>query len=136
MLLNMNIFRFCGDMCHLFSIFILIIRLNITKNSKGVSLKTQELFLLVFISRYLDLFTGHWVSLYNTIMKLLYIGSTGGIVYVIREVNPWKRTYSEEVRHQDTFQHLPFCVGPAAAFAFLICFIGMNIYVYLYLSIC
>jgi ER lumen protein retaining receptor len=28
----------------------------------GISLKTQELYLLVFATRYLDLFT-HWVSL-------------------------------------------------------------------------
>ena len=104
MLLNMNIFRLCADMSHLFSILILIVRCNVTKNSKGVSLKTQELFLLVFVTRYLDLFFGHFVSVYNTVMKITYITTSAIIVYYIREVNPWQRTYKEEVSHQDTFQ--------------------------------
>ena len=91
-------------MCHLFSILILMVRLNITKNVKGISLKTQELFLLVFLTRYLDLFFGHFVSVYNTIMKITYIATSATIVYYIREVNPWQRTYREEVKHEDTFQ--------------------------------
>ena len=100
----MNIFRFCGDMSHLFSILILMVRLSITKNVKGISLKTQELFLLVFLTRYVDLFFGHYVSLYNTVMKITYITTSALIVYYIREVNPWQRTYREEVKHEDTFQ--------------------------------
>lgn len=39
----------------------------------GISLKTLELYLLVFLTRYVDLFT-NFVSLYNTSMKVIYIG--------------------------------------------------------------
>lgn len=38
----------------------------------GISLKTQQLYLLVFVSRYTDLFTNH-TSAYNTVMKVLYL---------------------------------------------------------------
>ena len=38
---------------------------------------------MVFVFRYLDLFT-NYVSAYNTTMKILYIGLSGCIVYMIR----------------------------------------------------
>ena len=79
----MNIFRLAGDMSHVFSIIILLLRLNVAKNANGVSLKTQELFLIVFCTRYLDLLI-RYISLYNSTMKILYIGSTAAIVHMIR----------------------------------------------------
>lgn len=33
---------------------------------------------------YLDLFTGNYVSMYNTLMKLFFIGSSAYIVYLMR----------------------------------------------------
>ena len=42
----------------------------------GISFKTQALYVAVFVTRYLDLFLGEWVSLYNTLMKLFFIGSS------------------------------------------------------------
>lgn len=53
------------------------------ENWSGVSLKTQELFLIVFCTRYLDLFT-RFISMYNSVMKVLYIGTTGAIIHLIR----------------------------------------------------
>ena len=44
---------------------------------------------MVFVFRYLDLFT-NFVSIYNTTMKILYIGLSGYIVYMIRNKEPWK----------------------------------------------
>ena len=38
---------------------------------EGISVKTQELYLLVFVCRYLDLFDNY--STYNTIFKVMYI---------------------------------------------------------------
>ena len=64
-------------MSHVFSIIILLLRLQVAKNANGVSLKTQELFLIVFCTRYLDLLI-RYISLYNSVMKILYIGSTAG----------------------------------------------------------
>ena len=54
-----------------------------THTFSGVSLKTQELFLLVFVTRYLDLLT-RYISLYNSLMKILYISATAAIVHMIR----------------------------------------------------
>ena len=36
----------------------------------GISLRTQELYLLVFLTRYLDLFYSY-ISLYNSVMKVI-----------------------------------------------------------------
>ena len=49
----------------------------------GISRKTQELYLLVFVLRYLDLFT-NFFSLYNTVMKVVYITASAGILYLMR----------------------------------------------------
>ena len=38
----MNIFRLLGDLSHVVSIFILLLRLFTTRQAAGISLKTQE----------------------------------------------------------------------------------------------
>lgn len=50
----------------------------------GISFKTQALYVAVFVTRYLDLFTGDFVSLYNTLMKLFFIGSSCYILYLMK----------------------------------------------------
>jgi ER lumen protein retaining receptor len=50
----------------------------------GISFKTQLLYFVVFITRYIDLLTGPYVSLYNTVMKLFFIGSTGYTLYLMK----------------------------------------------------
>ena len=42
---------------HVVSIVVLALRLNATKSAVGISLKTQELYLIVFVARYADLFS-------------------------------------------------------------------------------
>lgn len=58
--------------------------LSRTPASPGISFKTQVLYVAVFVTRYLDLFLGTWVSLYNTVMKLFFIGSSIYILYLMR----------------------------------------------------
>ena len=79
----------------------------------GISVRTHELFLLVFVTRYLDLFTTFY-SLYNSVMKVLYIASTASIVYTIKFQEPIKSTYEKA---QDTFLHWKFAVAPCAVVA-------------------
>ena len=62
---------------------VLILRLRVSRSAIGISVKTQELFLLVFVTRYLDLFTTFY-SLYNSLMKVAYIVSTSYIVFMIK----------------------------------------------------
>ena len=126
--MSMNLFRLAGDMTHVLSILVLLLRLQAAKNANGISLKTQELYLVtiplllpplsrllpplpilisplsywiiiyqsyfsllihsqvVFVTRYLDLFTTY-ISLYNTIMKILYISATSYIIYMITNMD-------------------------------------------------
>lgn len=111
----MNLFRFAGDMCHILSIAVLVLRLRATKNAIGISIKTQEMYLLVFITRYLDLFTNYY-SLYNSIMKVVYISSTALIIYMVRYTEPFKSNYDSA---QDSFLHWKFAVAPVAVIALL-----------------
>ena len=78
-------------------------------------MKTHELFLLVFVTRYLDLFTTFY-SLYNSCMKVLYIFTTALIIYTIRFTQPFKSTYD---KGQDAFLHWKFAVLPTAIIALL-----------------
>ncbi|XP_074568204.1 ER lumen protein-retaining receptor A-like [Curcuma longa] len=97
----MNAFRFLGDMSHLFSVVLLLLKIYATKSCSGISLKTQELFALVFLTRYLDLFI-YVVSVYNTIMKLVFVASSIAIVWCMRYHPAVRRTYDKS---QDVFRH-------------------------------
>lgn len=113
----LNIFRLGGDLAHVISIVLLILRLRVSKNANGISMKTQELYLLVFVTRYLDLFTTFY-SLYNTLMKIMYISATIYILYMVRYTEPFKTNYDAS---QDSFLHWKFAVAPVAVVALITC---------------
>jgi len=121
--MGMNIFRLAGDMSHVFSIIILLLRVRVAKNAQGISVRTHELFLLVFVTRYLDLFTTFY-SLYNSVMKILYILSTASIIYTIKYQEPIKSTYDKS---QDTFLHWKFAAAPCAVLAFFTHLMGSGV---------
>lgn len=81
----------------------------------GVSLKTQELYAIVFATRYLDIFTDY-ISLYNTVMKVIFLGSSFSIVWYIRHHKIVRRSYDKD---QDTFRHY-FLVLPCLLLALVI----------------
>jgi ER lumen protein retaining receptor len=109
----MNIFRLAGDMMHVVSIVLLILRLTASKNAVGISIKTQQLYLLVFVTRYLDLLTSFY-SLYNSIMKVLYISATAYVIFMVYKTEPFRTEYD---RSQDSFLHWQFAVAPCAVLA-------------------
>lgn len=109
----MNLFRLAGDMCHVMSILVLLLRLRVSKNAIGVSIKTQELYLIVFVTRYLDLFTTYY-SMYNSLMKILYISATAYIIYMVKGTEPFKSTFDKA---HDSFLHYQFAVGPCIVLA-------------------
>jgi ER lumen protein retaining receptor len=111
----MNIFRFAGDMFHLISILVLLLKIYVTKSCSGISVKTQELYALVFLTRYLDLLTD-FISVYNTVMKLVFIASSIAIVWCMRWHYVVKRSYDREL---DTFRHY-FLVAGSLALALLV----------------
>lgn len=81
----------------------------------GISLKTQQLYLLVFLCRYLDLFTSFY-SLYNTLFKIFYILASGAICWLIMFKEPWK---SSNDRSNDTFKVI-LLIAPCFALSLLI----------------
>jgi len=109
----MNIFRLLGDLSHLLAIIILLLKIWKTRSCAGISGKSQALFLVVFISRYLDLVT-NFVSVYNTVMKIFFIVSAAGTVYLM--FIKFKATYDG---NHDTFR-VEFLLGPVAILALVL----------------
>ncbi|XP_039139188.1 ER lumen protein-retaining receptor A-like [Dioscorea cayenensis subsp. rotundata] len=110
----MNVFRLAGDMTHLISILILLLKIYATRSCSGISLKTQELYVIVFVARYLDLFTS-FISIYNSVMKVVFVTCSIGIVWCMRFHPLVRRTYDKE---QDTFRHY-FLVAASFVLALL-----------------
>ena len=48
----------------------------------NIFLRSQILFLLVFLTRYMDVFT-HFISMYNTSIKIFFIISTTANIYLV-----------------------------------------------------
>lgn len=108
----MNIFRLAGDMSHVIAIVLLLLKIWKTRSAAGISGKSQILFATVYIFRYLDLFTT-FISAYNTIMKILFIGASCATVFLI--FVKFKATYDG---NHDTFR-IELVIGPCALLAFI-----------------
>ncbi|CEL52649.1 ER lumen protein retaining receptor OS=Drosophila melanogaster GN=KdelR PE=2 SV=1 [Rhizoctonia solani AG-1 IB] len=109
----MNIFRLLGDMSHLASILILLHKIQTTRTSRGISFKTQALYVTVFLTRYIDLFMFQFVSLYNTFMKIFFIASSVYILYLMKF--QYRSTTDPSI---DTFK-VEYLLGPSAVLALI-----------------
>lgn len=83
---SFNLFRLAGDLLHVLSIMLLWTKIQKTRSCSGLSLKSQLLFLIVYVFRYLDLFVFifHRIDLkhlYNFAMKCLFIASQSAVIY-------------------------------------------------------
>lgn len=108
----MNAFRLVGDLLHLLSILLLIHKVLTYKSCAGISLKSIQLYFIVFLTRYVDLlFT--YISLYNTCMKLFYLISTGSLIYLIR--TKYRMSYDRE---HDSFR-IMYLIIPSFILALL-----------------
>ncbi|KAF2716412.1 hypothetical protein K431DRAFT_289415 [Polychaeton citri CBS 116435] len=111
---KMNIFRMLGDLSHLASILILLAKMKSSSSASGISFKSQFLYLIVYCTRYLDLFwTNPVSSLWNTIFKIAYIGSQFYIVYLM--MVDFKPTHDPS---QDTFK-VQYLFGASALLALI-----------------
>jgi len=109
----MNIFRLVGDLSHLAAMLVLLLKIWKTRSCAGISGRAQILFALVFLTRYLDLFTS-FISVYNTTMKVFFLASSIGTVYLM--FVKFKATYDH---NHDTFR-IEFLVGPCVLLALLL----------------
>jgi len=108
----MNLFRLFGDLSHLASILILVHKITTTRSCRGISFKTQALYVAVFVSRYLDLFYD-WISLYNFLMKVFFISSSVYILYLMKM--RYRPTNDPSI---DTFR-IEYLLGPCAFLALI-----------------
>merc|ERR1712151_241038 len=65
---------------------------------------------MVFTFRYFDLFWSY-ISLYNSVMKIVFITTTVYLVYMMRYKTPICQTYE---RSNDSFQYETYILGPCA----------------------
>lgn len=95
---SVTIFRILADLSHMSSKGILIWAIHSNKSAEGVSLLTQLLYVLVFITRYLDLFFynpfASWITIWNTIFKIVFITTSAYIVFLMMRV--FARTREKE----------------------------------------
>jgi ER lumen protein retaining receptor len=95
-------------MLHLLSIMLLVFKLHKSKSCVGVSCRMQEMYALVFCFRYLDLLWS-FISLYNTVMKIIFITTTMYLIWLMRYKAPISQTYD---RATDSFQYELYLLPP------------------------
>jgi len=108
---------------HLCSIFIILLKVLSQKNCKGISLKTQFLYFLVFTTRYVDLFY-NFSSIYNYIMKIVFIFTSFLVCYFMKFKSPYKDTYDKK---NDNFGIL-YIIIPCLLVAVLTCYFNAELY--------
>ena len=83
-----NVFRYIGDYIHAAAVCLVGWILMANGHCRGLSFKTQLFYLVIFVTRYLDMFVGSSSasphSTYLIVFKLFYIGSAFGIVFTMR----------------------------------------------------
>jgi ER lumen protein retaining receptor len=75
----------------------------------------QELYAIVFICRYMDLLWS-FVSIYNTVMKVIFITATIYLIHMMRFRVPVCQTYERET---DSFPYELYLLGPCALMGLL-----------------
>jgi len=111
--MGLTVFRFLGDIIHIISIAILILKMRRQKSCAGLSLRTQEAFAIAYTCRYLDLLWS-WTGTWNFCMKVLLLWGSWWLVWAMR--TRYRGTYNREY---DTFRPL-FLYAPCAVLALLI----------------
>ncbi|KAF1954933.1 hypothetical protein CC80DRAFT_493326 [Byssothecium circinans] len=96
--MGFNVFHILGDVSHTTSKLILIWAIHSNSSAEGVSLITQALYILVFCSRYLDIFissaTEDWMHRWNFSLKIFYTLSSLYIIFLMTSV--YARTRERE----------------------------------------
>lgn len=90
-LIIMDVFQLIGDFLHLIAMLMLLLKILANKNVIGLSYRTQELFMVVFVTRYSDMILeNHWGTLYFNAMRVLFLLITGYTIYVMRFKRPYR----------------------------------------------
>lgn len=96
--------------------YLLLQLLTFQQSASGISFKSQFLYLIVYVTRYLDLLWTFYEpkSLYNTVFKIVFLGCQGYIVWLM--LNDYKPTHDPNL---DTFK-VEYLLGGAAVLGILL----------------
>jgi len=94
--MSLNAFRLTGDSFRAIATLIYLYVIAIKQNGAGISLRSQELMLLVCLFRYLDMFTTFY-SWYNTFMKVFYPTILITSIVFLRCIEPTCSTYNRRL---------------------------------------
>ena len=87
----MDVFQLIGDFLHLVAILMLLLKIVASKTVVGLSYRTQELYMVVFLTRYSDMILEHhWGSLYFNLMRFVFIGVTAATIYHMKFKRPYR----------------------------------------------
>ena len=101
-----------GDFLHLIALMMLLLKILANKNVIGLSYKTQQMFLVVSLTRYSDIILGQRASsLYFNTMRFLFIMISGYTIYVMRFKRPYKMVFSIGFRAM-MINRILFRIGP------------------------
>lgn len=78
----MNLFRFLGNLCHVGATAYLIQRIRETQSVRGLSLKTAQLALLAFITRYMDIL--HPGGTLQFLLRVVSVATAGYTLLLFR----------------------------------------------------
>jgi ER lumen protein retaining receptor len=95
----MDLFQLIGDFLHLIAVLMLLLKILANKNVIGISYRTQEIYLVVFLTRYSDmLLEARWGSLYFNCMRFIFVGITAYTIYIMRFKRPYKLVSLSSIR--------------------------------------
>ncbi|KAF1825541.1 uncharacterized protein K489DRAFT_378082 [Dissoconium aciculare CBS 342.82] len=98
MAMSFNFFHALADISHTASKLILIWAIHNNRSAEGVSLLTQLLYVFVFSTRYIDIFTTNpfhdGLTVWNTSLKIVYITTSAYVVFLMMRV--FARTREKE----------------------------------------
>ena len=111
--MGMNVFRIVGDVSHYAAILTIFLKIITSKSCKGISGRSQILYLLVFLTRYIDIFF-NFISVYNTGIKIFFIASSLTNIYLV--LVKYKATISSDMGNF----RIELLIIPAAVLAVLV----------------
>eukprot|EP01062_Namystynia_karyoxenos_P073330 TRINITY_DN70131_c0_g1_i1.p1 TRINITY_DN70131_c0_g1~~TRINITY_DN70131_c0_g1_i1.p1 ORF type:complete len:350 (+),score=100.66 TRINITY_DN70131_c0_g1_i1:80-1129(+) len=112
---NLNPFRALGDLLHAASVLIVLYQMLVRRTARGISLKTQVMYAVIFVTRYAPWGLEPRV-VWLVVFKAFFICSSGAIVLLTALAQPWRGTYE---RDADSFR-VRYLVAAAAGLAVLL----------------
>lgn len=95
------------------SIYLLLEKITKSRSVAGISFKTQLLYTIVYLTRYLDILYRPWSNKYNLVMKFVFIGTSLYTLHLIR--TKFRATYNPNI---DTFK-IEYLLGGAGVMALI-----------------